>query len=149
MTRQQFKSIVKECLVEILAEGMGSSIGDSINEAAAKKIKKQLPEKHQSFSDVLQQNASRTKIRPLPSNISAVKDAILKEAGNNAVMVDILSDTALNTLPTMLESDRAKSHLQPTGTVERVVAAATPDQLFGEEAASKWAALAFMDPTKK
>ena len=34
VTRQQLKSIVKECLVEILAEGIGSSTKKSIQESS-------------------------------------------------------------------------------------------------------------------
>lgn len=151
--KSQLKSIVKECLLEILAEGMGASTAVELNETIKKQqksIKAQIPTRHQpTMASVLQQTASRTKLQPSTSNVEAIKETILREAGNNSVMVDILSDTAINTLPTMIESDRMKAHLQPAGTVERVVAAATPDQLFGEEMASKWAALAFADPIKK
>ena len=152
ITKSQLKSIVKECLIEILAEGMGASTSNNINEAIAKKpLQKQQP-KMSHTSAIFQQTASKTRINaPTPlSNSAAIKEAIKREAGNNSVMADILADTAANTLPTMLENDRSRiAAIPPAGTVERVVASATPDQLFGEEAASKWAALAFLEPTKK
>jgi len=143
ITKQQLKSIVKECLVEILAEGMGSSTGASINEAARKSPT------HPpvlSTSNVLRQNASKIKLQ----QTSAIKEAIRREAGGNDIMASILADTAEKTLPTMLENDRSRL-APPTvgGVVERAVASHTPEELFGEEAASKWADLAFMGTSNK
>lgn len=148
ITKSQLKTIVKECLIEILAEGMGQNAA-SLNESL-KKTQKSVKAIQPSISTVLQQTASKTKLTSNGLSQTALKEAIKREAGGNSVMADILADTASSTLQTMLESDRSKTaHLPPTGTVERIVAAATPDQLFGEEAASKWASLAFMDPIKK
>jgi len=141
ITKQQLKSIVKECLVEILAEGMGSSTGASINEAARKSPT------HPpvlSTSSVLRQNASKIKLQ----QTSAIKEAIRREAGGNDVMASILADTAEKTLPTMLENDRMKAPM-PSGKIENLVASHNPEDLFGEEAASKWADLAFMGTSKK
>lgn len=155
ITKAQLKSIVKECLVEILSEGIGSS-----PVFLPENAKRQQPKRNMDMppiSSVIQQNASKIKMnaaagmqQPQGVNQYAIREAIKREAGGNNVMADILADTAANTLPTMLENDRSRySQPQPTGVVERAVAASTPDQLFGEEAASKWAALAFMDPIKK
>lgn len=154
ITKAQLKSIVKECLVEILSEGIGQTpmlIPENTKRQQQKRNMDVPP-----ISSVFQQNASKIKMNMATSqqqqgvNPHALREAIKREAGGNNVMADILADTAANTLPTMLENDRSRySQPQPTGIVERAVAAATPDQLFGEEAASKWAALAFMDPIKK
>lgn len=145
ITKNQLKSIVKECLIEIFAEGLGPAVKENITEAALKKSNlKQVIH----ASSILQQNASKTRLAQ--NQHDAIKEAIKVESGGNSVMAEILADTAANTLPTMLEGDRTKNTLLPhTGTAERVVAAATPDQLFGSEATSKWAALAFMDASKK
>ena len=149
VTKSQLKSIVKECLIEILSEGIGSSTVQ-ISEAARGGNRQVVSKPSPSVSSVLQQNASKVKLQQQQRQVVAIKEAIRREAGNNDVMADILADTAVNSLPAMLEGDRTRSApLPPVGTVERVVASATPDQLFGEEAASKWAALAFMDPIKK
>ena len=141
ITKSQLKSIVKECLVEILAEGIGSIPLDSMSESSSKKKKliHNAPPVRMPEKSTVNHNA-----------IKNINEAIRREAGGDKVMVDILADTAANTLPAMLESDRTKNnYLPPTGTVERVVASASPDQLFGEEAAAKWASLAFMDSAKK
>jgi hypothetical protein len=156
ITKNQLKQIVKECLIEILSEGIGQSTTSIVESNSKKPLQRQQSKVH-NMSTVLQQTASKTKLN-IPhatmgnnslSNSNAIKEAIKREAGNNNIMADILADTAANTLPTMLENDRTRQPLPPVGSVERVVASTTPDQLFGEEATSKWAALAFMDPIKK
>jgi len=143
ITKNQLKSIVKECLLEILSEGIGQTALPVIESAGRNTFKNQ----RSVTSSASQQHVTKT--RPQPSHSYALKEAIKREAGGDRVLADILADTAANSLPVMLESDRAKGVMHPVGTVERVVAAATPDQLFGDEAASKWAALAFMDTVKK
>lgn len=139
ITRNQLKSIVKECLVEILAEGMGSNVSESINEVK----RKTPPQRSTTATSMLQQHTSRTRMQS-----SALKEAIRLEAGGNDVMASILADTAEKTLPTMLENDKMKVPA-PTGKIETIVASHNPEDLFGEEAASKWADLAFMGMAKK
>jgi len=136
ITKDQLKMIVKECLVEILSEGIGPSIDKNIYES----------KRHQQVKNLASQ---KTKQAAAPTPTAALKETIKREAGGNPVMADIFADTAATTLQTMIESDRSKAALQPAGKVERIVAAASPEQIFGEEAASKWASLAFMDPIKK
>lgn len=138
ITKRELKAIVKECLVEILAEGMGSTTGASINEAAKRTSKPQ-----PTTASVLRQNASKTRM-----HMPALKEAIRREAGGNDIMASILADTAEKTLPTMLENDRMKAPVA-TGRIENIVASHDPEELFGEEATSKWADLAFMGAPKK
>lgn len=150
ITKNQLKSIVKECLIEILAEGMGSTTKQSISEATKKVATSPSFGQSQhrstpSVSSVMQQTASRTRMEAAKN----LKETILKEAGGNSIMADILADTAAKTLPAMIENDRSKVVAAPVGTIERAVAAHSPEQLFGEEAASKWAALAFAEPPNK
>lgn len=147
ITKNQLKSIVKECLVEILAEGMGSSTKGSIVEAGQRLQQQQHqgPKNHVPISTVMQQNASKTRLDVARS----LKETIIKESGGNPVMMDIFADTAAKTLPTMLENDRTKMAAAPVGAIERAVSAHAPEELFGEEVASKWAALAFAEPPNK
>ncbi len=137
ITRQQLKNIVKECLVEILSEGVGHSLNESL------KRKEVVHHKNSSLDRQVVQAPKRMMTDTL-------KETIRIEAAGNSVLADILSDTARTTLPAMLEGDSARGgYIQPTGQAERHVAASTPEQLFGDEATSKWASLAFMNPTKK
>lgn len=134
VTRNQLKSIVKECLVEILAEGVGDSM-PRLNESTKKSIRKiRQPES----SSVYQQKSAS----------NALKEAIRIESGGNDIMASILADTAEKTLPSMLENDRRKTPAV-TGKIENLVASHNPEELFGEEAASKWASLAFTEAAKK
>lgn len=131
VTRQQLKSIVKECLVEILAEGIGST-KKSIQEVASRtnNVVSKKPNSVQS------RRGEHTKYS------QAMAETIKREAGGNSIMAEILADTAVTTLPSMLK-ESAIQHEQPVGSVERVVADSTPEELFGDDAASKWAQLAF------
>ena len=148
ITRNELKSIIKECLVEILVEGMGSSSAESIQESK-KPIRQPIgSQKQQSphVSTLMRNNASRIKMQHNPNTVNpTIKEAIKREAGGNDIMAAILADTAEKTLPTMIENDRTKLIPAAGGTVERIVASANPDELFGSETASKWAALAFMN----
>lgn len=144
LTRNELKSVVKECLLEILSEGMGSTVSSDINEAAKKKTaasRGSVPH----VSSMMRQNASKTRIQS-----QALKEAIKIESGGNDVMAAILADTAEKSLPTMIESDRPGVARLPTmGAAENIVASVDPDVLFGEEASSKWANLAFSASPKK
>ena len=141
ISKQQLKSIVKECLVEILSEGMGHSTGNALQEVSKRQPSRVHPTSHMSFAP--QKSVSRS------VQTSNLKEAIRSESGGNSVLADILADTAATTLPVMLENDRTKLHAAPTGRAENLVASYAPEQLFGEEAASKWADLAFMGASKK
>jgi hypothetical protein len=136
ITRQQLKSIVKECLVEILAEGIGSSSKTSIQESS-QRIQKQ---------SVKPQTVHRRGQNVKYSQ--AMAETIKREAGNNPVMAAIFADTAATTLPTMMNESVAQQP-QPVGSIERAVAQSTPEELFGDDVTSKWAELAFTETPKK
>lgn len=142
VTRQQLKSIVKECIIEILAEGMGPTVSESINEVKSKVKQITSPFTHNSAM-MLKQNASKAKLQS-----SALREAIRIESGGNDMMAAILADTAEKTLPSMLENDKIKSP-RATGKIENIVAAYEPEELFGEDVTSKWADLAFIGAQKK
>lgn len=124
--RTELKSIVKECLLEILSEGIGQKQSQSAS-------------RQPSIMETLQRRQSPQK---QPSR--ALSEAIRAEAGGNKVMESIFTDTAQNTLPRMLSGERA-APAASLGLAEKITDAATPDQIFGEEVSSKWASLAFSD----
>jgi hypothetical protein len=137
VTRQQLKSIVKECLVEILAEGIGST-------------KKPIQESSLRTNNVVSKKPSGVQARrgEHVKYSQTMAETIKREAGGNSIMAEILADTAATTLPSMLK-ESAIQHTQPVGSVERAVADSTPEELFGDDAASKWAQLAFTETQKK
>jgi len=143
LTKNELKQIVKECLVEILTEGVGSAlpaVNESRRESQSVSLKKSI-----HSSEVSRKSADRMR---MPS--TALREAIKLESGGNQMMASILADTAAKSLPSMLESDTpGKFTPAPMGAAEKIVASAAPEDLFGEEAASKWANLAFADVPKK
>lgn len=154
MSRGQFKEIVKECLIEILSEGMGStsSIKESIfrHEVSAKNLSSVRQDHQSSLRRRPQDTVSYGQKQNHPVlDKKVISEVIKNEAGGDAVLASILADTASTTLPNMLMNEGRNQPSAPAGSIERVVAAANPQELFGDEAASKWAALAFMDTPKK
>lgn len=137
MTRESLKSLVKECLLEILTEGLGSaSVG--INKRVTTEARRS-----STRSSGLDQPISRNQ------QSDVLKRAVLAESGGNPVLATILADTAATTLPKMLANDRHGAMVPHGGAVEMEVARSTPEELFGEEASSRWASLAFSDDVSK
>jgi len=139
MTKSELKSIVKECLIEILNEGMGGAVNtQKMSGPADQKTVMRQPTSSQMFVE------SSTPRKTTPALREAIKDA----AGGNKIMESIFADTAAKTLPNMLNNDRP-GPVVGGGIAERVVSQTNPEQLFGEEAAAKWAELAFMGSSKQ
>jgi len=139
LTKSDLKSIVKECLVEILREGLGDV-------TPTQSFPLSRPAPATALSDAIRRSTPQ---KPPPAHIS---EAIKREAGGNKVMESILADTAASTLPKFLQAGDGKSPVPVTGggIVEQVVAQTNPEDLFGDDVTSKWANLAFMDsPLKK
>lgn len=142
LTKSDLKSIVKECLVEILNEGLGGSLFQNTGLSSTR------PTTATTVSKSLSDSVRRPSIKTTPH----LREAITREAGGNKVMESILADTAASTLPKFLQAGDGRSPMPAVGggIVEQVVAQTNPEDLFGEDATSKWASLAFMDsPTKK
>ena len=129
ISKSLLKSVVKECLVEILAEGLGTTINESVK---AKPLTITPSQKAKSFS--------RNVMHP------AVAEKISLEANGNPIMTQIFEDTAKNTLPKILEEDRG-DRTPPRGhtVIDQIVEKSSPVELFGEDTAARWANLAFMN----
>lgn len=143
MTRKELKSLIKECLVEILTEGLGGSLDASVGSvkgmAESRQAKpRQQPPKGRQFDPRLDAPVGQRRANP------ALSQAIAAESGGNPLMASILADTANTTLQEMLSAE-SRGPSAATGHYERQVEAAAPEDLFGEEAAGRWADLAFAD----
>jgi len=142
LSKTELKAIVKECLIEILNEGIGSSFVTPSSSTFGSKTSLQSPVA-KSLSD---------SVRRPPKPTPHLREAIMREAGGNKVMEAIFADTAASTLPKFLQAGEGKTQMPVAGggLAEQVVSQATPEDLFGDEVASKWASLAFMEsPIKK
>lgn len=142
MSKGEFKEMIKECLIEILSEGMGST--GKLKESF---IKRDLSNNRRPADTISFGN--KKSLNDQMIDRKKINEVIKSEAKGDPVMASILADTAATTLPNMLANESRNAMPIPAGSVESVVASHNPQDLFGDEAASKWAALAFMDSTRK
>lgn len=138
MSRNEFKQLMKECLVEILAEGLGSS----------NRLKEDLDRQHttENKKTSLDSIAYGQK-RPAPQfDRQQISEKI---TNGDQVLASILADTAATTLPVMLMNEGRNQPPLPAGSIENAIAFKNPEEIFGNETASKWAELAFSKVSKK
>lgn len=140
VSKEQLKSLIKECLVEILQDGIGEQLTESrkINVRQRQPLESQ-PQRQVVPSKPRQQQPAHT---PL-------SDAIVEAAGRNDIMKSIFADTAATTLPSMLEGDRPGYQAVGHSLEENVVHQSEPADLFGSEQVDKWSQLAFSPVVKR
>ena len=132
LTKTQLKSIVKECLVEILSEGLSSS-ADIMVEATTKK-----PTRTNRAAP------AATKRNPALDQVKFDNAAHSRAASltDDPVMQSILADTAKTTLQEMAQADRGQGvSMQETAAPGKNI----EDIPIFAEGAQNWAALAFTD----
>lgn len=126
-TKSDLKSLIKECLVEILSEGLGPTLVES-----ATKIPQPSPRMVPS--------------QPRPRVPTAsLHEAIKQESKGNPLLANILADTAASTLQNQIAAEGRG----PMDATSMAIVDVEPKALFGEDAAMKWAALAFDTPAPK
>lgn len=137
LTREQLKSVVKQCLLEILQEGVGGT--QSAQQQPQRVVQQQVLHPPQQLRKQFD-----------PRLVTPVKQAKRESAFAN-MMQSIFADTAKTTLATQAaHGDVDVGGNCAQGPVLQEQFSGTPEQVFGEEAASVWAHLAFADsPSKK
>jgi len=160
--KKVLKSIVKECLLEILAEGL---IGNNTaSKKQSRELRGTLQETHErnQTEDMLSSTSQRSSyLDKVKMDVSQPREKSNRGISNKAlqrvasitsdpVMSEILADTAATTLQEQRES--ATGRMQPSMSnadkASRIVNANDPSALFGESA-SKWANLAFAPSIRK
>ena len=138
VSRSMLKSIVKECLVEILAEGITGGDAEALNESFVNSKK--------SLNTVLKENRFQNKQnKVLNNNFKENTEKVISRATKDPVMAEILADTAQTTLQEQNTADSPnKFTAKPTDTYSKIVENNDPMELF-ENSASNWAHLAFAD----
>ena len=128
VSRSVLKSLVKECLVEILAEGLV----DSNRQIQESKKRKTQPKRKKTVKQVLKTESVSQEI---PNTI--------KNVTSDPLMQSIFADTAKTTL---IEQQAADSNKRVVAgdRISQAVDQNDPTELFGE-AANNWAALAFSE----
>lgn len=123
INKSQLKAIVKECLIEILNDGLAGSLV-------------------QSAQTNQKQTMNDSKVKKTPQTILPEQKKLVKmAAAGNPVLESIMADTLKTTYVTQSEAER--NGIVPKSGIEAIVDQSTPEQLFGDEVASKW--LAIMD----
>ena len=133
LTKTQLKSIVKECLVEILAEGLSSSADMMVESRQKRPTRKAVepyaePRRNQALAQVAFNRAAEEKAASIT---------------NDPIMQSILADTARTTLQEQAHADRGpgavnmQESVAPGKNIEDI-------PIFSE-GAQNWAALAFAD----
>ena len=144
VSRSMLKSIVKECLVELLAEGLSGGDTSSLNESfktESKKISLNSAYKESDFND---SNASEGRNIINPGFEEKTKQLISK-ATNDPIMASLLADTASTTLQEQNGADRPNQFTaKPTDVYSQAVSESDPMEMF-EGSSNNWAALAFSD----
>jgi len=165
-SKAALKSIVKECLIELLAEGLVGNNNATIRES--RELRGQLHESYEKTSSrrisdhALQQSTQVTKSRKTtpkrPSYLESIKMGVdsadhgstsaikqkVKSLTNDPIMSDIFADTAMTTLREQKEGSRAQGPSVMAGgdQAAKIVDQSSPEDLFGGQS-SKWADLAF------
>ncbi len=147
MKRSELKSIVKECLVEILSEGIGYS--DEYDEYEDQPIREQ--RNFGSNSDMIEKMQSRKKM--LNEKITYNKqpqqqnhDHLVSSVTTDPMMAEIFRDTAQTTLMEQGMANKAGPSYTPADGAARVVNDHQPGDIFS--GADNWATLAFSSGKK-
>mgnify|MGYP003642083758 CR=1 FL=1 len=153
LTRSAIKSIVKECLIEILEEGISEKGSSRLSESSRRKTKtkhKDPPVRRKGFDNVSYSRDSRKPNSEFESNIARVANSMTSDP----VLSSILADTAKTTLQEQVAGERVgpAGVSMPTAmagdAASRQAAQSSPEDLFAGSA-SKWADLAFASPVNK
>lgn len=128
VSRNMLKSIVKECLLEILSEG--------INNGNTQQLKENL-----NFKDSYIEKESNNKVKN-PSFEDNTKK-IISKATSDPVMASILEDTAKTTLQEQNGADQPNKFIaKQSDQYSQAVSESDPMEMFGGSS-NNWASLAF------
>jgi len=153
LTKNMLKSIVKECLIEVLAEGLIAPAASSKSSENKSKTLKESMLNFANQSSKLKNNKKREShldsISYGQRNKSTAKSRQLDELANNVtddpVLTEMLADTAHTTLQEQIAAESNKQFVSSAAgdDAQKIVNKSLPEDLFGEEASGKWAQLAF------
>jgi len=145
LLRSELKSIVKECLVEILSEGLSGSNNNSIKESkqSIKSLKTDANKsREKSYLNKISYQQKKSSKKEIPA--SRIKNTNLT---TDPILNDLLADTARTTLQEQLSAESRRGSVITPGAdrITKIVNESNPQDLFGNESAGKWAKLAFFD----
>lgn len=140
ISRDELKSIVKECLVEILSEGLVGS-ANKVNES---KVAKAAPTRASAQNRLPEPSEFRRKLAenvrvgpPQPANHAKT----IARVTSDPILAEILADTANTTLVQMIQAEGRPAVSGQVDSAAMKVSNSDPMDLF--EGAGSWADLAF------
>lgn len=143
VSRSMLKSIVKECLVELLAEGLSGGDTESLNESLQRNYIEK-PQRSTRMNSIKSSSTSKV-VNP---NFEEKTRQIISSATSDPIMASLLEDTAKTTLQEQNSADSPnKFTAKPTDSYSQAVSESDPMELFGG-ASNNWASLAFSDAKK-
>lgn len=144
LTKTHLKSLIKECLFEILLDASDSSapIHERKTSRLVEKSRKLSENKSSSNRPALDNISYRKKRRP-----EALPEVDTSAITSDPIMAAIFQDTAATTLREQAAAERGKS-IAGADAATLVASNNDPSDLFGESS-KNWAALAFSDSSKK
>ena len=135
VTRKLLKSLVKECLVEILIEGIDSDGADNLVEAVERSPENN-SKRHRGPDPMIEIQKRRDKLDSVRVN-EAVSNLTA-----DPIMADIFRDTAQTTLQEQTTGENRGKFI-PTDKASQVAYDSDPMDMF--DGATNWASLAFSD----
>ena len=152
ISKKILKSVVRDCLVEILQEGLMGHNRSAPGHSNSKQISA-LNERKARVSTQNRSQSSTPRRTGLDNNSQEqsprkIDESKIKAASqfltDDPVMSSIFEDTARTTLQEQYQAERSSPAHSQGDAASRKAAVSNPDELFGE-AADKWASLAFSD----
>lgn len=143
-TKNELKSLIKECLIEILADGLGGRINEIAQSRQVLTYDPPVRRAAQQQRPATPRQRERDPILDARVGQSqALREAIKNGSGGDPLLASMLADTARTTLQEQLAAESSGGNGSSPTLVQQEQVNGTPEELFGEDASSKWAELAF------
>ena len=137
LTKSALKSIVKECLVEILAEGIGETTAKNISEGRTKS--KRLIDRNQALE------VENRRLEQQRKKLDVKVENVVTSITDDPIMQSVLADTAKTTLQEQSRHDsRPGSQVPSSIGPQETSAGISLDGIFNT-AHSNWSHLAFAE----
>ena len=146
LSKSALKSIVKECLVEILQEGIQPS--EILSETRQRSQSRSASSPRENSARRL--GLDRIKFDNVEKNKNFDKniETVTNSMTDDPILSSILADTAKTTLQEQVGAETRGAPVTGGDRASMIAATSDPEELFGE-ASSKWANLAFASPITK
>ena len=139
LTKTALKSLVKECLVEILSEGIGST---TTLQEGVKKSSVNVEARRRAEEKRLEQHRKKFEVKV---------DSTVNELTDDPIMQSIFAETAKTTLQEQIQHDQRPGSSRGQPNPEMLSGQVSGVDLSGifENASSNWSQLAFAEKTKR